>query len=77
MHYIETSIGRVEFLSKLNDNCYIADDIEPQNKEIFDKFLDMYDFYEIIIINTVNGWFMKISLNDGHYGIPEYKIYTE
>lgn len=87
MYYIETSVGKIEFQSEL-DNCSITLEkgdygkpvyhgIEPQNSELFNKFLDLYNFYRIYVVGSVNGLFLKIELLDGFYGSPEYKIYRE
>ena len=87
MNYIETSVGTIEFESEL-DGCYIGLEhgdhgktvyhgINPVNPEAFNKFLEMFDFTSMNVVNTVNGPFLKISLSDGYYGSPEYKIYKE
>ena len=83
MKYIETSVGRIEFESNLDEHCIVTKyngenltiGIDPKDFVLYDKFLDLYAFALMKVVNTSNGPFLTIELDDPYYGDPEYKIY--
>lgn len=84
-NFIATPIGDVYFKSNSLKDIYIINsynnnkeflNIDFKDENQFTKFMKLYDWVQISVLETENGYFMTIELSDSYYGRPVFKIYT-
>lgn len=82
-YYIATPIGNIHFnyesinsTIKWNKPDDVYEGIMFENLSQFENFISTYDWNLVMIKDTDNGHFMRISLSYTGYGYPLFKIYS-
>lgn len=74
IYFHSNSIKDINLTNSYNNKEFLNIDFKDITQ--FNKFMELYDWVQITVLETINGYFLNIGLSDGYYGSPVFKIFT-